>query len=79
MNDHNVIYKDEDMYGFISDIVKDLIENIKLAIENEDDIGILAEALDNARELEREDNDRFYKVWYNPMGAFIFQEMKAME
>lgn len=72
---NNVIYKDEDIYGFIYDIVDVFKEEAKLAIDNGDDPSLLFEALEQARELEKEDDSRFFKVWYNPMGAYIFEEM----
>lgn len=79
MEINNVLYEDDDLYGFIEDIAQALEENKNLAIEaGDDDVSDLIEAISKAKSLCKKGN-HFYRVRYDPMGAYYFQRMKIID
>lgn len=79
-NEFNVIYFDEYVYGFLPDLIEMFENEVKLAKENGDDTELIEEAIKEAEDkLDRDDNYYIYKVWYNPMGAFMFKRLKEEE
>lgn len=75
MQEANVIYDDEETYGKLEELIRSLKENKKLAKENGDDVETFDEAIKDAEELLKNDNGAMYKMWYNPMGAFMFERL----
>lgn len=69
-----VIYKEEEMYGFIDDIIEEF-ENAKA--NDEENADIYNDAIQAAKRIQEDENYGvgLFKVWYNPMGAFIFTRM----
>lgn len=75
MENANVIYDDEETYGKLEELIKSLKENKKLAKKDGDDVEIFDEAIKDAKELLKNDDGSMYKMWYNPMGAFMFDRL----
>lgn len=76
-NQFNLIYNDEDCYGFIQDIIK----SFEYSVEQEPKDEVLKEALQEAKRIYKEE-DTFnvvFKCWYNAMGAYIFTRMIEVE
>lgn len=68
-----IILDEEDIYGFLPNIIEMFEEGIK---DNPDDKDIFTDAIAEARSLLDADDDRYlYKCWYNQMGAYIFEKM----
>lgn len=73
---NRVIYKDEDCYGFLSDIIQDLEYSVEADIEIGWDGELFKEALDKARELYEDDDnfDKIFRLMYHPMGGLYIRE-----
>lgn len=80
MNDFNVIYGDEEIFGFIGDIVRSLESDLSQCEEYDKEL--LEDAIKRAKKIEEEEYSPYspiYRCWYNPMGAFMFDRYERIE
>jgi len=71
--DIEIINDNEDCYGFLDQLIKMFEYSLN---EDPDQADLFNEAIEEAKQLQEEDDDNYlYKVYYNPMGAFVFKRM----